>query len=616
MSTTTTRARMNIDVNTSGIREADRAIRKAFDPRQTKQFHTAVGQMQKAVEQMTRATGQLVTAVTRASQAGKGYDGMARSLGRARQEARKLRLELERMSGGGGGGGGSYGGGGGGGGSYGGGGFGGGGGGPRPNTSGVPGSARGGFGGGGGGAGGGGSQVPLPSMQAAATAVSAIPFLGMIAAGGLMASASYYGSALGDARSQRDTYSSLGGAGGNTAQQRLGLGNNSIQNFGREDLNRDRIFKGKYGSIQSVGQSFGLAAPQARGEAAQLSKSMGYRAIGKDYALARGAQTGFGVDQGTAGSMMRSFSHQSGVGGSQMNAGDKYAKMLTNAIVSGLDGSELVEHMSSSAGFLKTMTDQGATTINMAGYNTMQRRLSGEMSGHMASKTLQGFAQTAGQIGMKGAGTQEELLLARHMGFTGGQESWYETQIAMQDPSKAAEALPGLIKSAIRPGASSARNTWNVSRILSSFGMSGRADLAASLVGGIGADPGISSAGVKDIIDAGGAAPGTGLLAGAAALENRKITEGYAVAGTMQALDSTMISLAAVVNDTVGPSLEKLAKMAAGMGDAMETLTEDGILAMLRQLGGGETSGSGAGGKDPTTHGHKRAPLGAKPWML
>jgi hypothetical protein len=207
MSTTTTRTNLEVRVNTQDIRKADRAIRQAFDPRAVKQLHTAVAQMTRAVESMTKATASLTAQIKASATAGKGFQTLATDLAKARGEAERLNRELARMGGRGPGGG--FGGGGSGGGGF----FGFGGGGPRQYTSGssagMGGEARYAPG-----------QMGMPTMQAAATALGAIPYVGLAAGGALMASAAYYQRAKADARSRRDTFAMLGG----TARAKLGAG--------------------------------------------------------------------------------------------------------------------------------------------------------------------------------------------------------------------------------------------------------------------------------------------------------------------------------------------------------------------------------------------------------
>lgn len=638
MSTTTTRTNLEVRVNTQDIRKADRAIRQAFDPRAVKQLHTAVAQMTQAVEKMTRATGQLTASIKASANAGKGFQTLSTDLAKARQEAERLNREIARMQGrrpsggfGGGGGGGGYGGGG-----------------PMGTTSGAT-------------AGLGGEarapmpQIGMPSMQAAATALSAIPYLGLIAGGSLMASASYYGRAKADARSRQATFAMLGGS----AQAKLGVmgaranaqadpayvaqqlaafdaAQAARQNtpqassggfmgflgglFGgstpapstpsaaqiaaeREQvraaalrtsagLARRQAMATYYGAggagasdLTSMGMKYGLTMDAARQEASQLSQGAGFRVGAEQFGMAKSLQTAFGVDQGTTGGLMRAFRYM-GEGGAE-GANQQIANMLGTAIASGLDGSELAEHMQRQSQLLKQQLELGQQGIDMTALNTMTNRLSARVDPFMASKITTDFASAGARIGMQGAGSQEELLLAQAMGFGGGTESYMDTMMRMQDPSQVIQALPQVLRRVQRGGMSETAQTFFTQRLLKSFGVNVHSDTARQLVGLDLQGGEASTADIQSILQAGQLAPGTGLLAAEAGLDARRIEAGYKAGEQIRNLDSIMINMANSVQNLVGPALTELTGMLNNFSGAVNTFSG---------TAGGMLYGSGSGG--------------------
>lgn len=710
MSSTTTRTNMEVRVNTQDIRKADRAIRKAFDARGVKQLHTAVAQMTQAMEKMTRATASLTASIKASAEAGKGYQHLTNDLKRARQEAAQLARELDRVrgrapsggfGGGGGGGGGGFGGGG-----------------PTQYNS-------------GGSAGTGGEaryragQMGMPTMNAAATALGAIPYVGLAAGGALMASASYYGRAKADARSRRDTFGFLGGTAGaklgmrgalasastgmdpgilaremgaidstlatqraaasrtsainmqtggpgqhpystrgvagmgsrspgllgglmrsltgqtvNNPNNALTIGDPTMNPLGVAISGGNRVTPGGvaiptlptgaeearlrgagrvralamsrqaarrgamssfYGAggagnsdLTSMGMKYGLTMDASRNEASQLSRGAGYRVSGQQYGMARSLQTGFGVGQDTTGGLLRSMRHM-GEGGAE-GANQQIANMLASAIASGLDGSELVEHMQRQSELLKRQLELGQRSIDMAPIHAMTDRLSKRVDPFMASKIVSDFGAAGSRIGMNGAGSQEELLLAQAMGFGGGAEDYMGTMLQMQNPAEVVKALPKLLETVQGNGMSDNAKTFFTQRLLKSYGVNVHGDTARQLVGLNFGEGGATAGNIQDILAAGQKAPGTGTLVAEAALDARKIQAGYKAGAQVRNLESTLISMADSIQTTVGPALTTVSGLLADLGKAAEKGAADVAEDLYGSGGGGATTPGAQGG--------------------
>ena len=654
----TTQHRLDLKVDTSQVRRANKEIREAFSPRTVKSLSTAVGQMTQAVEKMTRAVGHLTGQLKASASAGEGYRRLAADLKTAREEAAKLSQELGRIGGRGGGGGGGRGG------FVGGGGF--------LNSSGnMRGQGR--LSGGGGG---GAPQAPMPTMSALASTMTGIPFVGAVAAGGLLASASMYGSAVSDATSRRDTHAFLGGsargklgvrsrmigshipagatvsalqndstyqsikrahlqksfadlpqyagdrermthwgtqgspygrngqllpewrnreaarasglfvAGGGETEAMTARRNAMIQ--GRRNRARAAMFSGGASSsdLTAMGQSFGDAPVAARQAASQVSQAMGHRASANQFGFARGAQISLGMGLQTTGSLMRSMGHMSG--GSNASSEDRVANMIGTAVAIGLDGSELVEHMAGMESLLKKQTDLGQRNIDMAPMLAMQRRLGSVVDPHMAGRISRDFGSAGARIGMQGSGSQEELLLAQAMGYTGTTESYMQTMMNMQDPSAVSAALPNYLSRFQGSGLSETGRAFFTQRALKGVGVNVHGDTARALGGLAGASE-VGGAGVTaaDVISAGRGATG-GILTTEAGLESRRIEIGYRSAAAVQNLNSTMIALASTAMNTLEPALNKVTGWLNDLAGAADNATSD--------LSGSGAGGAGGGG--------------------
>ena len=173
---------LDIRVNARELSGLDKNLRQTFDPKHARELTRGVTVLERALLQTAREASKLTREMQSHRQSSGVYKDLARDLAQARNEASRLQQELAKVaSGGGGGAGGGAGGG-----------YGGGGGRTGPMGQGWSGTARPGRRGGRAG----GAQMPMPDASAIASAVSAIPYVGLLAAGGLMASFQMYGSAV------------------------------------------------------------------------------------------------------------------------------------------------------------------------------------------------------------------------------------------------------------------------------------------------------------------------------------------------------------------------------------------------------------------------------------
>ena len=176
MGETRSRTTLDIRVNARQVNELERQLQRVFSPRALMDFDRSLRGLTRSIMDLNRtaASGQA---------SDRRWKDMADDLRRAREEAAQLTKELrelqarQREMGGGGAGG---------------------------AAAGAAGAAGGGRGGGGfagprDGAGirAGGAQLPMPGIGAMATAMSALPWMGLLFAGSLMAAAGTYQSHLG-----------------------------------------------------------------------------------------------------------------------------------------------------------------------------------------------------------------------------------------------------------------------------------------------------------------------------------------------------------------------------------------------------------------------------------
>jgi hypothetical protein len=390
----------------------------------------------------------------------------------ARREAEKLRAELERVraaAGGGGSNGGGMGSGGGGGGSGG-----------VPDTSGQHGqhgwrpwarkAAT--------------AQVGVPDASGLATAMSAIPFVGLAAAGATMASYSMYGSALNYQTARRDTFSQLGpqgaamlglrqtrratadrtvgdseaaraagvsGVSDATGIPEWGLGaiegiygaldkyvydtgvarslESAIAAKARESGHGMKVIPGQSArwnapmstaDLEQVGGSYGVKPADALREAAGLSGAMGRRTSAGSYDFARSAQTYFGVDMGTTGALMGGFRKAGGISDQEGQA-DAVAQLIGNAVARGLEGSEIAAYLESMAGFMQKQADLGQSYQTVEGMVLASERL--KQSGFNSSFSTSyamKLGEAGSQMGYGGGSDPVKFMMLQKLGYGAG----------------------------------------------------------------------------------------------------------------------------------------------------------------------------------------------------
>lgn len=171
--------KLDIKINARDVQAIGTELRKAFDPGALKGFEDG----QRRIGELLSGNLRLLQDIGRQTGAlgsGSGLKQMADELRQVNAEARQLRTTLGAGGGAGGGGGGGYG-------------------------------AGGGGGGGGGGGMGGilGYQAPMPGVGALAQTMSAVPYLGAIAAGSFLAGTATYGSHLRYQQARMATFAAL-----------------------------------------------------------------------------------------------------------------------------------------------------------------------------------------------------------------------------------------------------------------------------------------------------------------------------------------------------------------------------------------------------------------------
>jgi hypothetical protein len=646
--TTTT---MDVRVNLRDLNRLDTKLKETFGTARARDFNRGLSTSERAVSGLLQATQKLTAELARQRDSSKHFSRMETDIRDARREAEKLRAELERVRAAGGGGGpngGGMGSGGGWGGS-------GGGSGGVADTSGQHGqsgwrpwarkAAT--------------AQVGIPDASGLATAMSSIPFVGLAAAGATMASYSMYGSALNYQTARRDTFSQLGPQGAamlGLRQTRRATGDRTV---GDSDAARAAgvagvsdasgipewglsAIKGTYGFIdkyvhdtgvtrsleaataakaretghamkvipgqsaqwnapmstadlERVGMGYGVKPADALREAAGLSSAMGRRTSAGTYDFARSAQTYFGVDVGTTGSLMGGFRKAGGMS-DQKDQADAVAQLIGNAVARGLEGSEIAAYLETMAGFMAKQADLGQSGQMVEGIVLASERLrqSGFNPSFSSSYAMK-LGEAGSQMGYGGGSDPVKFMMLQKLGYgAGGQytaESYADAMLKLQDPDAAAGAglnTLGTFSDSMRgAGMSPAVRALMMSRMTGQMGAQVGPDAARLMADGIKgpgveADPTVGAADITRIHkEAGGRA--VGILAGEAGMEADRIGAGYKAAGQVQNLNGFMIDLAHTVQDKAGPAL-----------DMLTTKLKD-MSAAARSWHPGSETGSGVG---------------------
>ena len=165
---TTASTTLDIKVNARQLTALERLTKRVFSNRTPREFNTAVGQINRSLEENVRTIGKTVEAMGKVERGGKAWKKMATDIRDATKEANLLTRALAQVE-------------------------------RSAQRIGKVGSGGGaGTGGGGGGRMGGmpGISAPMPGMGAITTALGAIPVAGAVAAGSLMAAAQTYQSRM------------------------------------------------------------------------------------------------------------------------------------------------------------------------------------------------------------------------------------------------------------------------------------------------------------------------------------------------------------------------------------------------------------------------------------
>jgi len=461
---------LDVRVNLRDLNRLDTKLKETFGTARARDFNRGLSTSERAVTGLLRATQQLTAELARQRDNSKHFSRMETDIVAARREAEKLRAELERVraaAGGGGPAGGGMGSGGGGGRGS------GGGGGPAMGSGGPSWGRR--FA---------GAQVGVPDASGLATAMSAIPVLGLAAAGATMASYSMYGSALGYQTARRDTFAQLGPQGADMlglrqtrqATEKHTIGDSEVariigsvyagkrmhlpspvvrklQDFysvfdenvldtgvasgfesliaegAREAGYKMRVVPGQSAQwnapmstadLERVGTSYGVKPGDALREAGGLSSAMGRRTSAETYDFARSAQTYFGVDMGTTGALMKGYRTAGGLD-RQKDQANAVAQLIGTAVVRGLEGSEIATYLESMAGFMQKQADLGQFEQSTEGFASASKRLSQSwFNPSFSASYAMRLGESASQMGYGGEGTAEQFMMLQKLGYGAG----------------------------------------------------------------------------------------------------------------------------------------------------------------------------------------------------
>jgi hypothetical protein len=325
----------------------------------------------------------------------------------------------------------------------------------------------------------------------------------------------------------------------------------------------------------SVGAQFGVNPAQALQSAAGASRAAG-RAVGADqFGHMLGVERITGIDTAQQGAFMRGSRRTGGSGDA--------TKVIEEAMVRGLQGSELGEELQKQTAYLEQQANKGIK-LDQGAFLSMNQALTGVgIDPFRAGDLARGFAGGGQRIGDSGPSSGVDVRLMRAMGYTGtgGAEEYAGARLAMEKPENVMAALPGLLKdigSAGGGGMGSNMKTLTARSILRSVGMDVSADEASKLMSGE-----LSMEEFKGGQLSGAGATGrdltSGTLKGEAGIEAERIATGARVATTMQNLARTTNNMAeaaasfAPILDRMTASMEeatgKIAMAAERISDSL-----------------------------------------------
>ena len=542
-----TTAEINLKVNARALGDLERAMDDAFDPSKARDTEGAVAALGDELEEAGGSARTMAESLTEAAESRQQFKRLRDEIKGVRQEARRLNRELERtaqlMGAGGARGGGGKGGGSGlgmGGGTFR----------PRPthteassggavSASTTPGA-------------GGGGDKTSQGYGAMAAGLSAIPYAGMALGAFLALGGQAYGSHLGREGARRGTY--------------------AARTSGSQTLNAR--------SFEDIGGEFGYKPGEAQGMYGQLMSRAGQALGTRSFRMAMGAQQTYGVDMGTAGSLIHGMQRASGGGdvGSETKGRDEFQAALTRAVRMGLDGSELTAYMQSQSQMIQQQAELGATSLNMAGYQQAEQALAGRVGGFRAQRMTSQFATGVSDIGYRGGGGATEFLLASEAGFQPGEgfESYFAAQQRMQDVGSNPELMSGYLQRFIREGAGEHTNIAMVQKAYSAAtgGQKLHADAARAFIENPANAHALKS-GPGDAGEIGSVRGVHGDLAIEAGFEAQRADVGETVASAMQSVTESSLAMAEAMGKLapiVDVSAQALRGLAVGAGVAADAV--------------------------------------------
>lgn len=185
---------------------------------------------------------------------------------------------------------------------------------------------------------------------------------------------------------------------------------------------RMRFFSG----IEGVGKSAALTRTQSLQAYAEMARITGGSPDVATFGQVQAARVAHGVDAGTSASLLRA--QRAGRGGSSALGGDLLGSAIQGALVQGLEGSEINEHLEAIAAAQEQAASQGLKiqTETLQGLGVALSKgvgLAGPQAGRVAGQ-LQSFSQ---RVAMGGASGPVDLQLLRTYGFSpnGGKDSYW-----------------------------------------------------------------------------------------------------------------------------------------------------------------------------------------------
>lgn len=317
------------------------------------------------------------------------------------------------------------------------------------------------------------------------------------------------------------------------------------------------------GGFTAAGLRFGLGPADALQQAAAASQAA-YGNVGpRGFEALLAARQTTGVDLGLGATVLGHFGR--GHGAVSPGAGsdaDAFAQVLGDAVATGLEGSQIGQHLQQMAGLMERGYETGSTLSTLGLSQTMLGLSGAGIAPVQAGRIASGFTGAMMSQGMSGPQGAAGWALMRAAGYTGrgGPGEYARTMFALQNPSEQAGVLGKYIEQLRMSGMNPDDQALVMQRAFQQIGVTLGADQVRALASG-GFKPGASGGlGADTLIGKGQLAmTAFGAITGEAGLEAQRVGIGGKIAPAMQDMLRSVNNIADAFSSKLGPAIEGMA---------------------------------------------------------